>query len=49
MKPETRLVFIGHDINMAKLKTSLESCVDPNPESPLPNGIELQLPKKAEL
>jgi cobalamin biosynthesis protein CobW len=48
MKPETRLVFIRRDINISKLQNALESCVDLKPDSNLPNGIELQLPKKAE-
>lgn len=49
IQPETRLVFIGRDIDTTKLKTELENCVDPNPKGPLPDGIELQLPQKAEL
>ncbi len=48
-KPETKLVFIGRDIDEAKIKTDLSNCIDPDPNGPLPDGIELQLPKKAEL
>ena len=48
-KPETKLVFIGRDVDTKKLKKSLEACVDTDPTGQLPNGIELQLPKKAEL
>ena len=49
MQAETKLVFIGRDIVTTELKKSLEACVDSDPNGPLPDGIELQLPKKAEL
>jgi G3E family GTPase len=48
-KPQTRLVFIGRDINTTNLQKALDACIDPAPDAPLPNGIELQLPQKAEL
>jgi G3E family GTPase len=47
--PETKLVFIGKDIDTPKLKKALELCIDKDPAGSLPNGVELQLPKKAEL
>jgi len=47
--PETQLVFIGNDLDKKKLKSDLDACIDPTPDSELENGIELQLPKKADL
>ncbi len=47
--PETKLVFIGRDIDEAKIISELEQCIDKDPEGSLPEGIELQLPQKAEL
>lgn len=49
IKPETKLVFIGRDINTKDIQKTLEACIDPKPQEALPDGIELQLPKKAEL
>ncbi len=49
IQPETKLVFIGKDIDTSKLKAELDACIDPDPQGPLPDGIELQLPQKAEL
>lgn len=48
-KPQTQLVFIGRDIDQKVIVSELENCIDPDPQGSLPDGIELQLPKKAEL
>jgi len=47
--PETKLVFIGQAIDKEAIITELDKCVDTQPSEPLPGGIELQLPKKADL
>ncbi len=48
-KPQTRLVFIGQDIDEKTITTALKACVDPQPNKPLDGNIELRLPKKADL
>ena len=47
--PETNLVFIGQKIDKKYLQKELEACIDPLPDAKLEDGIELKLPKKAEL
>ncbi|MBA3678666.1 GTP-binding protein [Candidatus Saccharibacteria bacterium] len=47
--PETKLVFIGQDIDQKAIVAELDKCVDTKPSEPLPGDIELQLPKKADL
>ena len=47
--PVSQIVFIGRDIDEAKLNKYLQECIDPNPDQTLENGIELKLPKKADL
>ncbi|MFO0862641.1 MAG: GTP-binding protein [Candidatus Saccharibacteria bacterium] len=48
VRPETKLVFIGRDIDEAKISSELKKCIDSDPDGSLPEGIELQLPQKAE-
>lgn len=45
--PKSEIVFIGTNIDTKTLEAHLKACVDPSPDSPLPPGIELRLPKKA--
>lgn len=47
--PQTQLVFIGQGVNEKQIKADLEDCVDPEPNKPLEDGIELKLPQKADL
>lgn len=49
MSPATELVFIGQNIDQKKLVQALEACIDPEPDQALEEGIELKLPKKADL
>lgn len=43
--PKSELVFIGKSLDTSILKKALDDCVDTSPNAPLPDGIELRLPK----
>lgn len=47
--PQTQLVFIGQGIDEEHIKADLHDCIDPEPNQPLEDGIELKLPEKADL
>lgn len=45
--PKTELVFIGQDFDEAKIKTTLQACVDEKPTEKLA-GMEVHLPRKVD-
>ncbi len=47
-EPSTKLVFIGKDIDKKNLESILTDCIDPTPNTPMPEGIELKLPKRSD-